>query len=153
MLCIAPGGSSEGPSRPPGPVDPEEDLLFRAPPAPPEAIRVVATTLGTSDWRVERADGTYLCDIRIELGSYCSRYLVLRDGHFQKEGTFFRDVWDDDAVRHVLAAIVWQTSPNATVTVERPPRHEPALGDDEHDRAVAVEGLHSHPEARGGRRG
>jgi|HubBroStandDraft_6_1064221.scaffolds.fasta_scaffold168206_2 hypothetical protein len=89
-----------------------------------EAIRVVSTSLGTSDWRVERADGTYLCDIRIELSAsyYGSRYYVLRDGHLQKEGTFTDDAWDDDAVRDVLTAIVRQTSPNATVTVERRPQ-------------------------------
>ncbi len=89
-----------------------------------EMIRVVSTSPGTSDWRVERADGTQVCDIRIELSAsyYGSRYFVLRGGRLEKEGTFTYDAWDDAAVREVLTAIVRQTSPDATVTVERRPQ-------------------------------
>jgi RNA polymerase sigma factor (sigma-70 family) len=89
-----------------------------------EAIRVVSTGLGTDDWRVERSDGTYLCDIRIELSAsyYGSRYYVIRDGRLRKEGTFTFDAWDDAAVRDVPTAIVRQTSPKAAVSVELPQR-------------------------------
>jgi hypothetical protein len=89
-----------------------------------ETIRVVSTSFGTSDWRVEQADGTYLYDIRIELSAsyYGSRYFVLREGRMEKEGTFSYDAWDDDAVRDVLTAIVHQKYPNAAVTIERRPQ-------------------------------
>lgn len=91
-----------------------------------EAIRVTATSPGTTDWRAEKADGTHLCDIRFELGArwYGSRYYVLRDGGLFKEGTFTFDVWDDEAARDVITAILRSMSPDADVTVEprRPQR-------------------------------
>jgi hypothetical protein len=93
-------------------------------------IHVVSTTHGTSDWRVEKADGTYLCDVRLELSAsfYGSRYYVLDGGQLKREGTFTFDVWDDGAAREVLTAIVkkW-LAPDATVVVERQPQRR-AMG-------------------------
>jgi len=91
-----------------------------------DTIRVVSTSPGTRDWRAERADGSYLCTIRIDLSAslYGSRYYVLREGQVEDQGTFTFDVWDDDAVRDVITAIVKKvTSPNATVSVVRQPQH------------------------------
>lgn len=96
----------------------------------PEAIRVVATGLGTADWRVERAGGTYLCDIRIELSAlfYGSRYFILRDGEFRKMGKLTLDFWDEETVREVLTEIVHEMYPDARVTVEMPQRLRRAAG-------------------------
>src|SRR4051794_24851862 len=85
-----------------------------------ETFRVVSTSFGTSDWRVERTDGTYVCDIRIELstGYYGSRYFVLREGRLQDEGSFTYDTWDDAAARNVVTAVLRKKYPDATVLVE-----------------------------------
>ena len=96
----------------------------------PEAIRVVPTGLGTADWRVEKADGTYACDIRIDLSAqlHGSRYFILRDGEFRKMGNFTVDFWDEEAVHEVLTEIVHEMYPGVQVTVETPPRLRRAAG-------------------------
>lgn len=95
-----------------------------------EAIRVFPTSFGTSDWRVELVDGRYICDVRVEISAMlnASRYYVLHDGKLVKEGTFNFDVWDDDAVRELLTALVKSMYADATVTIDRPARMRRAVG-------------------------
>jgi hypothetical protein len=88
------------------------------------ALRAFVTSPGTADWRVEKADGTPLCDIRIRLSAklHGSRYDVLREGGLLKQGTFTYERWDDETVRAVITGILRGVSPGAEVTVELPPR-------------------------------
>ena|SRR5277367_1690442 len=94
-----------------------------------ETIRVVSTSHGTDEWRAERADGSYLCDVRLELSArrYGSRYYVLRNGRLDDEGTFTFDVWDHDAMRDVLTAVMKARYSGATVTVDLQPQRR-AMG-------------------------
>lgn len=94
-----------------------------------EAIRVFPTSFGTSDWHVEFTDGGYICDIRLEISSMlnASRYYVLHDGKLVKEGTFNFGVWDYDAVREVLTALVKSMYSDATVTIDLPTRGSSAV--------------------------
>jgi hypothetical protein len=88
-----------------------------------EAFRVVYTSRGGT-WRVEKLDGTYRCDIRLDVctNSYTSQYLVLQDGSLFDKGRFVFDVLSDQAVRDVLrdvvAAVVRKHYPNAEVIFE-----------------------------------
>lgn len=89
-----------------------------------ESVRVVPTSLGTSDWRVEFADGTYICDIRLDISSMmnASRYYFLVDGQVTKEGTFNFAVWDYDAVRELLTLLVHSMYRDANIDVRVPAR-------------------------------
>jgi hypothetical protein len=88
-----------------------------------EAIRVVYTSRSRR-WRVEKLDGTYCCDIRLNVctTSYTSEYLVLQDGSLYDRGRFVFDVLSDQAVRDVLrdvvAAVVRKHYPHAKVIFE-----------------------------------
>jgi hypothetical protein len=94
-----------------------------------EAIRVVPTSYGTSDWRVEFTDGAYICDIRIEISSTLKgSYYVLTDGRLAKEGTFNFRAWDEQAVRDVLTGIVRSMYPGADVAIHMQPRRARAAG-------------------------
>ena len=95
-----------------------------------ESIRVVPTTFGTADWRVEFADGKYVCDIRLEISSMmnASRYYVLTDGQLAKEGTFNFDAWDYEAAGELLSQIVRSMYPSASVDVRVPQRPSKATG-------------------------
>jgi len=85
----------------------------------PQAIRVVSTSSATTDWRATRADGTYLCDIRLDLFVNCqgSRYFIVKEGSLVKEGTFSCTDWDDETAREVLTLIMVKMCPGAEVHV------------------------------------
>lgn len=92
-----------------------------------EAIHVIRTGFGKTDWRAEFADnGRYVCDIRIQLSSMLngSHYYVLRDGKVVKDGSFNFDTWTEETERDLLTAIVRSMYPEATVTIDltRPQR-------------------------------
>ncbi|MDQ7814222.1 MAG: hypothetical protein RDU25_00225 [Patescibacteria group bacterium] len=85
-------------------------------------IRVYPTGLGTRDWRVEFADGRQICDIRLAVSSIMngSRYYIIVDGTVTKEGTFDFAVWDWDAARELLTALVRSMYLDAEISVEIP---------------------------------
>jgi hypothetical protein len=95
-----------------------------------EDIRVVPTSFGTSDWRVESGDKTYLCDIRLEISLTlnASRYYILRSGKLVREGTFNFRAWNDDATQELLIALVKSMYPHSKVTVELPTPLGQAVG-------------------------
>ena len=95
-----------------------------------ELIRVLPASYGTADWRVEFVDGKYICDIRLEISSMlnASRYYVLLDGVLGKEGTFTFSVWDHDAIRELLTAIVRSMYAEARVEVRLPQQPGRATG-------------------------
>lgn len=86
-----------------------------------EAIHVVRTGFGKTDWRAEFAEsGSYICDIRIQLSLMLngSRYYVLRDGKVVKDGSFNFDTWTEETERDLLTGIVRSMYPEATVTID-----------------------------------
>ena len=96
-----------------------------------EKIRAYMTGNGTADWRAEFVDnGAYICDIRLSISSVLngSHYYVLREGSLVKEGTFNFGVWDWDAVREVVEAILRSMYSDARITVEVPAQPGKAAG-------------------------
>ena len=86
---------------------------------------------GTADWRAEFADNrAYICDIRLSISSMLngSHYYVLHEGSLVKEGTFNFGVWDSDAAREVVEAILRSMYPDANIVVEAPARSGRAAG-------------------------
>jgi len=83
------------------------------------AIRVVSTSPATTEWRATRADGTYLCDIRLQLfvSWRGSHYCILNVGSLVTEGDFFCADWNDESAREVLTAIMVKMCPGAEVHV------------------------------------
>ncbi|MBI4956367.1 MAG: hypothetical protein HY908_30400 [Myxococcales bacterium] len=86
-------------------------------------VKVYPMRYSASDWRVEFADGKYICDIRVALSSIpnASRYYVLMSGEVAKEGTFSFSAWDAEAVEELLTAVVRSMYAAAQVSVEPAP--------------------------------